>query len=109
MGKVQKKSTFGNAKLSKHAHTIDDPDNAKTAKERVEAELRLLHARGQAITTKKQPTLHKVKKATTKKGVSVKKQKRLARALVVADKEEVRIEKQNSRAEKRKQGKSLWE
>lgn len=50
-----------------------------------------------------------MKKATTKRAVSVKKQKKLARALAVADKEEKRIEVQHSRAEKRKIGKQLWE
>jgi hypothetical protein len=91
-----------------HGYFILTP-NSIIAKERVEAELKLLHARGQAFSIKKQPTIHKVKKATTKKVVSAKKQKRLARALVVADKEEVKIEKQNSKTEKRKQGKALWE
>lgn len=37
------------------------------------------------------------------------KQKKLARALMVADKEEKRLETAASRAEKRKMGKNLWE
>lgn len=79
------------------------------AKERVEQELRLLHVRKQAMTTKKDPTVHKVKKATTKKAVSAKKQKKIARALMVADKEEKRVEVAQAKAEKKKLGKQLWD
>jgi len=50
-----------------------------------------------------------VKKATIKRGVNAKKQKKLARALMIADKEEKRIEVAQSKAEKRKLGKQLWD
>ncbi|KAI9360267.1 hypothetical protein BD770DRAFT_409348 [Pilaira anomala] len=107
MGKVQKKSTEGNKNVSRFANApADDPKNAK---ERIEQELQLLHVRKQAITTKKEPTVHKVKKSTTKRAVSAKKQKKLARALMVADKVEKRIETAAERAEKKKIGKHLWE
>lgn len=49
-----------------------------------------------------------MKKATTKKKVSVKKQKKLARALIVADKEEKKIETAKAKVEKRKLGKQPW-
>lgn len=79
------------------------------AKERIEHELHLLNVRKQAITNTKTPTVHKVKKATIKRGVNAKKQKKLARALMIADKEEKRIEVAQSKAEKRKLGKQLWD
>lgn len=50
-----------------------------------------------------------MKKATIKRGVNAKKQKKLARALMIADKEEKRIEVAQSKAEKRKLGKQLWD
>ena len=83
-----------------------------TAKERIEHELKLLHVRKQAIDVKKAPTAtttSKVKKTQTKRGASAKKQKKIARALMVADKEEKRIESQQVKAEKRKIGKQLWD
>lgn len=80
------------------------------AKERIEHELHLLNVRKQTISgATKLPTVHKVKKATIKRGVNAKKQKKLARALMVADKEEKRVELAQSRAEKRKLGKQLWD
>ncbi|KAL0140510.1 hypothetical protein V8B55DRAFT_1507941 [Mucor lusitanicus] len=106
MGKMQKKAEKKKS-VSKYANAEYEPQNAK---ERIEHELHLLNVRKQAITsTKKAPTVHKVKKATTKRGVSVKKQKKLARALMVADKEEKKIELAQSKAEKRKLGKQLWD
>lgn len=53
--------------------------------------------------------MHKVKKATTKRAVSAKKNKKVARALMIAEKVEKRIETAAERAEKRKLGKHLWE
>ncbi|GAA5816234.1 hypothetical protein MFLAVUS_009760 [Mucor flavus] len=105
MGKVQKKPV--DKKVSRFANApADDPKNAK---ERIEQELQLLHVRKQALTTKREPTVHKVKKATTKRAVSAKKNKKVARALMIAEKVEKRIESAAERAEKRKLGKHLWE
>ncbi|CAO3645685.1 unnamed protein product [Mucor fragilis] len=105
MGKVQKKAEKKKS-TSKYANAEYEPQNAK---ERIEHELHLLNVRKQNITSTKAPTVHKVKKATIKRGVSAKKQKKLARALMVADKEEKRVEVAQSRAEKRKIGKQLWD
>ncbi|KAG0172458.1 hypothetical protein DFQ28_005086 [Apophysomyces sp. BC1034] len=105
MGKIAAKQYKPNTKnISKHASSTDHTE--PTAKERVEAELRLLKARGQGL--KEKMPLHKVKKVTVKKGVSVKKQKKLARALLVAEKEEVRKEKASVKLEKRKARKNVW-
>ncbi|KAL7317272.1 hypothetical protein PS15m_003653 [Mucor circinelloides] len=105
MGKVQKKVEKKKS-VSKYANAEYEPQNAK---ERIEHELHLLNVRKQAITNTKTPTVHKVKKATIKRGVNAKKQKKLARALMIADKEEKRMEVAQSKAEKRKLGKQLWD
>ncbi|KAF7728482.1 hypothetical protein EC973_006035 [Apophysomyces ossiformis] len=78
-----------------------------SAKERVEAELRLLHARGKALNDSKTST-SKVKKVSMKKGTNAKKQKKLARALLVAEKEEVKKERASAKLEKRKARKNVW-
>lgn len=88
--------------------------NIYIAKERVQRELQLLHARKQAIDLKKKPTsttatsIHKVKKGGVKKVSSSKKQKKIAKALAIADKEEKRLETAAEKARKRKMGKSAW-
>ncbi|CEP08928.1 hypothetical protein [Parasitella parasitica] len=105
MGKTQKKVEKKKS-TSKYANAEYEPQNAK---ERIEHELHLLNVRKQAMTSAIKPTVHKVKKATTKRGASAKKQKKLARALMVADKEEKRIELAQAKAEKRKIGKQLWD
>ncbi|KAG1437837.1 hypothetical protein G6F56_012909 [Rhizopus delemar] len=82
----------------------------KNAKEKIQHELRLLRARKQDIEFKPSTgTVHKVKKGGIKKGVSSKKQKKIARALVVADKEEKKVESAQEKARKRKIGKTLWQ
>ncbi|KAI8350394.1 hypothetical protein BD560DRAFT_439037 [Blakeslea trispora] len=95
---------------SKWANAEFDPKNAK---ERIEHELKLLRVRKQAIDVKKTPSTtavtSRVKKTQAKRGASVKKQKKIARALMVADKEEKRMESQQVKAEKRKIGKQLWD
>ncbi|CEG79672.1 hypothetical protein RMATCC62417_14112 [Rhizopus microsporus] len=98
--------------VSKYAYAQDS--EPKNAKERIQRELQLLHARKQAIDLKKKPTsttatsIHKVKKGGVKKVSSSKKQKKIAKALAIADKEEKRIETAAEKARKRKMGKSAW-
>lgn len=54
------------------------------------------------------PSSGKVKKKNAKKGVNARQQKKLAKALAIADKEEIRIEKAATKAEKRKARKMVW-
>ncbi|OAD78227.1 hypothetical protein PHYBLDRAFT_140328 [Phycomyces blakesleeanus NRRL 1555(-)] len=110
MGKI---STFkaDPENVSKHARSgkIGKKQKEPTgAKARIAEELKLLQARGKAISLTSK-TVHKVKKTPIKKMASVKKQKKMARAMMVADKEEIRIEKAAEKAEKRKVRKQVWE
>ncbi|KAI8138510.1 hypothetical protein BJV82DRAFT_294272 [Fennellomyces sp. T-0311] len=76
------------------------------AKERIQQELGLLHSRGKAMT---ESPINKVKKKTTmKRSANARQQKKIARALLVADKEEARIEKQTDKLEKKKLRKMVW-
>ena len=84
-----------------------------SAKERIEQELGLLHVRKQAITinnsNSSDAVTHKVKKKTTmKRGANARQQKKIARALLVADKEETKLEKQAEKDEKKKLRKNIW-
>ncbi|KAI8376498.1 uncharacterized protein BYT42DRAFT_615228 [Radiomyces spectabilis] len=110
MGKTNK-FKVDPANVSKHASSsVTDPSEAKTPKERVEAELKLLQARKQLVSLDpQQGKIHRVGKKVTKKGSNSKKQKKLARALMVADKEEAKVGKQLEKLEKRKARKSVWE
>ncbi|KAG1177875.1 hypothetical protein G6F70_008123 [Rhizopus microsporus] len=98
--------------ISKYAYAPDS--EPKNAKERVQRELQLLHARKQAIDLKKKPSsttatsIHKVKKGAVKKVSSSKKQKKIAKALAIADKEEKKLEAAAEKARKRKMGKLAW-
>ncbi|KAG1147251.1 hypothetical protein G6F37_006334 [Rhizopus arrhizus] len=97
----------GNQPISKYAHADNEPQNAK---ERVQQELKLLHARKQAMDLKKpNASVHKVKKGGVKKGSNSKKQKKIARALAVAEKEEKRVETAQEKARQRKMVKTLWQ
>ncbi|KAI9276046.1 hypothetical protein BY458DRAFT_506914 [Sporodiniella umbellata] len=89
---------------SKYAKAEFEPKNAK---EKIQQELKLLRMRKQTMEIKPNntSTVHKVKKGAIKKGANSKKQKKIARALVVADKEERRIEEAEVKARKRKLGK----
>lgn len=77
------------------------------AKQRIEQELDLLHARKQTIDLSAASS-GKVKKKNAKKGVNVRQQKKLAKALAIADKEEFKVEKAVTKAEKRKARKMVW-
>lgn len=76
-----------------------------SAKERMNAELHLLRLRNQTLS---QTTVSKPKAVIKKKAVNVKKQKKLARALLVADKEEARVKRTSAKQELRKVGKRDW-
>lgn len=49
-----------------------------------------------------------MKKKNAKKGVNARQQKKLAKALAIADKEEFKVEKAVTKAEKRKARKMVW-
>ncbi|CDS10419.1 hypothetical protein LRAMOSA03095 [Lichtheimia ramosa] len=87
--------------------TTESSSVINVAKQRIEQELDLLHARKQNMDLSA-PSSGKVKKKNAKKGVNARQQKKLAKALAIADKEEIRIEKAATKAEKRKARKMVW-
>ncbi|CAO3592448.1 unnamed protein product [Absidia cylindrospora] len=107
MGKATKpkeKYQIDPKNISKHAKSLD-PE--MPSQERMEAELHLLKLRKQAIassTTVSKPSKSVIKK----KAVNLKKQKKTARAMLVADKEEARIQRTSAKQELRKVRKRDW-
>ncbi|KAI7875282.1 hypothetical protein K492DRAFT_173639 [Lichtheimia hyalospora FSU 10163] len=108
MGKSKTKFTSNPNNVSRHANSMSvDAAESSNSKQRIEQELDLLQARKQAIDLST-ATSGKVKKKNAKKGVNARQQKKLARALAVADKEEFKVEKAATKAEKRKLRKMVW-
>ncbi|KAJ8653495.1 hypothetical protein O0I10_010823 [Lichtheimia ornata] len=110
MGKSKTKFTSNPNNVSRHANSsmsVDAVDASSNSKQRIEQELDLLHARKQTIDLSAASS-GKVKKKNAKKGVNVRQQKKLAKALAIADKEEFKVEKAVTKAEKRKARKMVW-
>ncbi|KAI7856369.1 hypothetical protein BDC45DRAFT_533798 [Circinella umbellata] len=110
--KVSTKFQTSASNISKHVTSKQPNAEPTNAKERLEQELGLLHVRKQAIHMNHTPgdtMTHKVKKkATMKRSANARQQKKIARALLIADKEETKLEKQNEKAEMKKLRKNIW-
>ncbi|CDH54989.1 predicted protein [Lichtheimia corymbifera JMRC:FSU:9682] len=109
MGKSKAKFTSNPNNVSRHANSSMSVDavDSSNSKQRIEQELDLLHARKQTIDLSAASS-GKVKKKNAKKGVNARQQKKLAKALAIADKEEFKVEKAVTKAEKRKARKMVW-